>query len=361
MKVAIVHDWFVGGGAELVVEQIHKMYPNAPIYTSYCTDEWKQRLDNMVITGYLQHWPLYKLRKFLPLLRQRWFSNLDMSGYDLVISSSGNGEAKFVKTKEPALHICYCHSPTHFYWRHYDYYKKSPGFGPKTIVRVALKIQVRYLRKRDYRAAQAVDFFIANSKHIQTDIKTFYNRDSVVIHPPVNVNAFKNQSGGRRHGFITVGRQVPYKRVDLIVDACTKLNLPLKVIGGGPEHKNLIKRAGPTIEFLSPALFYQVVRSVKNAEAFILAAFEDFGITPVEALAAGTPVIAYRAGGALDYVNKTTGIYFDKQTPESLAKTLQDFQNKKFDHGKIMEQAQRFAPDQFQKKLKAYINLLVKK
>jgi glycosyltransferase involved in cell wall biosynthesis len=361
MKVAIAHDWLVGGGAELVVEELHKMYPDAPIYTSYCTEEWRQRLDNVVITGYMQHWPFSKMRKFLPLLRQWWFSGLNMSSYDLVISSSGNGEARFVKTKKPALHISYCHSPTHFYWRHYDYYKNSPGFGPKTIVSAGLMLQVRYLRKRDYKAAQAVDFFIANSRHIQADIKTFYNRGSAVIYPPVNVKAFKNQPDARRHGFVTVGRQVPYKRVDLIVDACTKLNMPLKVLGSGPEHKNLVKQAGPTIEFVSPAPFNEVIKSVQNAEAFILAAFEDFGITPVEALAAGTPVIAYKAGGALDYVDSSTGVFFDKQTTESLVKAIEEFSKRSFNHSKIARRAEDFSAANFVTNFQQFVRSVLKK
>ncbi len=360
MKVAIVHDWFVGGGAELVVEQLHKIYPEAPIYTSYCSDEWRRRLDNKVVTGYLQRWPFSRLRKFLPLLRQRWFARLDLSDYDLVISSSGNGEAKFVEVKKPAIHICYCHSPTHFYWRHYDYYKEVPGFGPRVFVSTALKLLVRPLRKRDYQAAQAVDFFIANSSHIQSDIKTYYGRDSVVIHPPVNVDEFKAKPGVKRRGFVTVGRQVPYKRVDLIIDACTKLNLPLKVLGSGPLHENLVKRAGPTVDFISPAPFKEVINSLETAEAFILAAFEDFGITPVEALAAGTPVIAYKAGGALDYVQPgKTGMFFDEQTSESLADVLKKFSPSEFDHQKIKQFAESFSVGKFKNSFKNFLNTVL--
>jgi hypothetical protein len=159
LRVALVHDWLYGGGAEKVVLELHKMFPDAPIYTSYCTDEWRHNLDNKVITGYLQNWPFSSLRKFLPLLRQRWFRTLDLSEFDIVISSSGNGEAKFVSVKEPAVHICYCHTPTHFYWRHYEQYLRNPGFRPYWLVRLALKVLVKPLRKRDYRAAQKVGYF----------------------------------------------------------------------------------------------------------------------------------------------------------------------------------------------------------
>src|SRR5690606_38391195 len=202
------------------------MYPDAPIYTSYCNKEWRRRLDNKVVTGFLQYWPFSKLRKYLPVLRIWWFSRLDLSGYDLVISSSGNGEAKGVKTPDSTTHICYCHSPTHFYWRHYDQYIKNPGFGLfNPLARLGLKLLIGPLRSWDKKAAQRPDYFIANSTHIQRDIKRYYGRDSVVIHPPVYLQKFieDKKSAVNRHGFLTVGRQVPYKKIDIIVRACSEL------------------------------------------------------------------------------------------------------------------------------------------
>lgn len=350
MKVAIVHDWLIGGGAELVVLELHRMFPDAPIYTSYSTDEWRERLDNKVVTGYLQRWPFGRMRKYLPLLRQWWFKHLDLSSYDLVISSSGNGEAKFVRPPTGTKHICYCHSPTHFYWRHYDQYLKNPGFGP--FASIGLKLLVGPLRKADYKAAQKVDQFIANSTHIQADIKKYYGRDSTVIYPPVDTERFAGKPEVKRHGFVTVGRQVPYKKVDIIVRACTELNLPLTVIGNGPEHNNLLKLAGPNIKFVTDATDEDVTNYMAGSEAFILAAFEDFGITPVEAMAAGTPVIAYKAGGALDYVVEgRTGLFFSEQTVESLAKTLQEFSNEEFDSGVIKKEAEKFTNEFFRQKI----------
>jgi glycosyltransferase involved in cell wall biosynthesis len=361
LKVAIVHDWLIGGGAELVVLELHRMFPEAPIYTSYCSAEWQKKLDQKVVTGYLQHWPFSKLRKYLPILRQRWFRKLDLRGYDLVISSSGNGEAKFVTVEKPTIHICYCHSPTHFYWRHYEYYRQVPGFGLDWLVRPALSLLVKPLRKRDYQAAQRVDSFIANSTHIQSDIKTYYGRDAVVIHPPVDVERFVAAQATPRHGFVTVGRQAPYKRVDIIVDACTQLNLPLTVIGRGPEHQKLVKRAGPSVKFVEHATDHEITTALASAEAFILAAYEDFGITPVEALAAGTPVIAYKAGGALDYVvpNKT-GQFFDKQTAAALAQTLSSFKPENFDHKLISEYAKQYATAVFTTNVTAFLTKLIK-
>lgn len=348
MKVAIVHDWLVGGGAELVVLELHRMYPDAPIYTSYCTDEWRKRLDDKVVTGYLQHWPFSRLRKFLPVLRQPWFRHLNLSGYDLVISSCGNGEAKFIRTPKDAKHLCYCHTPTHFYWRHYEQYLRNPGFGP--FASLGLKLLVKPLRRADYKAAQSVDKYVANSSHIQHDIKQFYGRDSVVIHPPVEAERFKpNKDSDHRKGFITVGRQVPYKRVDLIVQACSELDLPLTVIGRGPDHEKLVKQAGQTVRFLTNASDQEVEAEMTRAEAFILAAFEDFGITPVEAMAAGTPVIAYHAGGALDYVvSGKTGEFFEEQSADSLKQVLKTFDSKRYSAPDISKHAGQFSPEKFQ-------------
>lgn len=354
LKVAIVHDWLVGGGAEQVVYELHKIFPDAPIYTSYCNDEWRQRLDNKVVTGFLQHWPFSKLRKYLPVLRIWWFTHLKLNGYDLIISSSGNGEAKGVRVPEGTKHICYCHTPTHFYWRHYEQYAKHPGFGP--LGGIGLRLLAGPLRKWDYKAAQRPDLMIANSEHIKNDIKTYYGRDAVVIHPPVNTARFADEKATKKEGFITVGRQVPYKRVDLIVQACTKLDLPLTVIGRGPEHDKLKRMAGPTIQFLNNASDEEVVKAVQSSRLFIFAAFEDFGITPVEAMAAGTAVIAYKAGGALDYViPDKTGLFFDEQTVDSLAQTLQAASQENFNPNLIAAHAQKFSIDEFHKKILAII------
>ena len=356
-KVAIVHDWLVGGGAEKVVLELHRMYPEAPIYTSYCTNEWRKKFNNRVVTGWLQHWPFSALRKYIPFLRIWWFTHLDLSKYDLVISSSGNGEAKGVKTSESATHICYCHSPTHFYWRHYNQYMKEPGFGfMDPVVRLGLKLFVGPLRAWDRKAASRPDYFIANSTHIQKDINKYYRRDSVVIHPPVDTERFAVTSKKERYGFVVVGRQVPYKRIDIALKACNKLKLPLTVIGSGPEHKKLVGIAGDTISFVTNASDKDVTRYLADAEGFIFCAEEDFGITPVEAMAAGTPVIAYKAGGALDYIEHgVTGVFFNHQTTESLIKTLQEFPQNTFNHQTIARNAQRFSCDRFSKAMKQFI------
>lgn len=415
MKVAIVHDWLVGGGAERVVEELHKMYPEAPIYTSYCTDEWRRRLDGKVVTGWLQHFG--RLRKFMTLGRIWWFTHLDLSGYDLVISSSGNGEAKGIKTNASTVHVCYCHSPVHYYWRHYDQYMKRPGFGLfDPLARLGLRLLVGPLRRWDLKAAKRPDYYLANSSHIKADIKKYYGRDSVVIHPPVDVQRFqkvafqgdkparaaaaqganedrkgavhdgtatadrssqrrdvavsvsgvsgsagKQADAARRFGFITVGRQTGYKHTDIIVQACVQLGLPLTVMGSGPEHARLVGLSGPSIKFVIGASDTEVARRLAGAQAFLFAAHEDFGVTPVEAMAAGTPVIAYKAGGALDYiVPGKTGLFFDSQSVGSLVKALKEFEAQKFNPAELRKSAQKFSGQAFQAKMHDFVDSILR-
>jgi glycosyltransferase involved in cell wall biosynthesis len=363
LKVAIVHDWLIGGGAERVVEALHQMYPDAPIYTSYCTPEWQQRLDGKVVTGFLQRWPFPKIRKFVGVLRIWWFGHLDFTGYDLVISSSGNGEAFGVRVPEGTKHICYCHTPTHYYWRHYDTYLQRPGFGRfDGLARAALSLLVGPLRRWDYKTAQRVDYFIANSTHIQSDIQRYYGRESTVIYPPIDTPRFQNAGAPVRLGFVTAGRQVPAKRTDIIVQACTALDLPLTVIGTGPEHERLTKLAGPSVTFLTDVTDADMPNHIGSALAFLFASYDDFGITPIEAMAAGTPVIAYKAGGALDYiVPGKTGEFFEGQTVESLSAVLRDFRPALYRSTAISQHAAQFGPAVFRAKMQQFIDSHVKK
>lgn len=362
MRVAIVHDWLVGGGAERVVQELHNLYPEAPIYTSYCTDEWRNKLDNKVVTGWLQH--LGKIRKFIPFLRIWWFSSLDLNSYDVVISSSGNGEALGVKTAKNTLHVNYCHAPTHFYWRFYENYLKNPGFGYLNfLARIGLHLLVAPLRAWDHKAAQKADVFIANSEHIKSEIKLFYGRDSVVIHPPVNVGRFTKTKSKIRSGFITAGRQVPQKRMDLIIGACNELKLHLTVIGRGPEHAKLVRLAGETVSFNTDVNDKELARYFASAEAFLFASYEDFGVTPVEALAAGTPVLAFKAGGALDYIKPgVNGEFFNVQTVPSMCAALKNFKPKNYHEESIKKSALEFSDEIFSSKFGQLVDdLYVKK
>lgn len=355
-RVAIVHDWLYGGGAERVIEELHKMFPDAPIYTSYCTPEWRKKLDDAVITGWLQHFG--KLRKFLALPRGWWFRSLDLSEFDLVISSSGNGEAKFIRTEPETKHVCYCHTPPHFYWAKYDEYLKNPGFRPAWLVRLGLKLLVGPLKKRDYAAAQKVDYFIANSSHIQADIKKYYGRESEVVFPPVVLERFsrpRNKNLERTSVMIS-GRQTPYKHFDIAVEACTKLGLPMVVVGAGPEEERLKQLAGPTVKFLGRANDDLIEREFASAKVYIFTSLEDFGISPVEALASGTPVLAYKAGGALDYIEPgKNGEFFDEQTTKSLVKALKKFDPADYDQSYIKKSAAKFSSQNFQKNIRAFL------
>lgn len=358
LKVAIVHDWLYGGGAELVVEQLHKTFPNAPIYTSYCSDEWRQRLDYQVRTGFLQWWPFSRLRKFIPFLRIWWFPHLKLKGYDLVISSSG-AEAKGIKVPSGTVHVNYCHAPTHYYWSRYDEYMQNPGFGFfDPLARIGLKLLVGPLRRWDLKASQRPHHIIANSTHIQKEIKKYYGRDSTVIFPPIYLERFgkpKNLAQPRA-GFVVAGRQTPYKRFDLAVQAATELNLPLTVIGGGPDHERLKKLAGPSVTFLGKAADEVVEHEFARAEALIFPGLDDFGITPLEAMAAGTPVIAYKAGGALDYIKpNVTGEFFEYQTTESLTNALEQFNPTLFSHSGIAEFTQAFSAEAFRQHMSSYL------
>jgi glycosyltransferase involved in cell wall biosynthesis len=347
LKIAIVHDWLIGGGAERVVLELHHMFPEAPIYTSYCTDEWRQKMDGKVVTGWLQHFP--RLRKYIAPVRAWWFSHLDLRGYDLVISSSGY-EAKGIRVPKGAIHINYCHAPTHYCWSRYDEYMQHPGFGIfDPLARLGLKLLVGPMRRWDLKASKRPDYYIANSTHTQAAIKKYYGRESVVVHPPVDVSRFAGNFRSKRTGFVIAGRQTPYKRVDLAVQACTKLGLQLHVIGKGPDHKRLRSLAGPTVHFYTNVTDAAMPKFMAEAEAFLFPGIDDFGITPIEAMAAGTPVIAYQAGGALDYVILgKTGLFFEAQTVDALCSALTDFSHYSFDHDRIRRAAQTFAPDVFQ-------------
>lgn len=356
-RVAIVHDWLVGGGAELVVEQLHQMFPQAPIYTSYATKEWRNRLDGKVKTGWLQY--LGTVRKYIPVLRIWWFTHLNLKDYDLVISSSG-AEAKGIRVPEKTIHVNYCHAPTHYYWSRYEQYMKQPGFGAfDWLARIGLRLLVGPLRKWDYKAAQRPDYMIANSTYIQSQIQEYYGRTSTVIHPPVYMERFQKPKNLKRErkGFLISGRQTPYKRFDLAVEACTRLELPLTVVGDGPDNKRLRKMAGPTVTFLGKVSDDVLEEEFASAAAYIFPGVDDFGISAVEALASGTPVIAYKKGGALDYILPgKSGQFFEQPTAKSLGRALRAFEPRRYSHPSIAVFAHRFSREEFQKKMRRYLN-----
>jgi glycosyltransferase involved in cell wall biosynthesis len=245
----------------------------------------------------------------------------------------------------------------------YEAYMKDPGFGRfDWLARIGLKVMVGPMRRWDHRVAQRPTYLVANSTFSKSQIKKYYGRDdAVVIYPPVDTDRFKSEPAEKRRGFIIIGRQTPYKKIDLAVRACTKLNLPLTVIGSGPQHAKLIELAGPTIKFITEANDEDVARYLNSAEALIFPGIDDFGITPVEALAAGVPVIAYNGGGALDYiVDKETGLLFNRQSVDSLAECLASFTPKTFESKHLKEAAARFSTARFKKNFSTFINSIDK-
>lgn len=363
-KIAIVCDWLTNlGGAERVVLAMHEAFPKAPIYTSVYEPKALPLFNGLDIrTTWLQKLPrpLRKLHKFFPMLRVKAFRDLDLSEFDIIISCTG-AEAKQVrKTREGQVHISYCFTPIRYYWSHYGEYKKDPGFGKLNwLVRLAMPLMVPPLKKADLEAAKNIDVFIGISTEVQKRIKKYYGRTSTVIHPPVDAERFTKvaQPLDKRRGYVALGRQVPYKRIDLAVRACTALRLPLTVIGNGSEHDKLVAIAGPTVDFVTNANDQDVAEALGSAKGFIFPAEEDFGIVQVEALAAGTPVIAYAHGGSEDIVEHGKGgLTFRAQNVISLENALMEAEKTSFKPADLQRIAKRFHKSLFISKIQKVVS-----
>jgi len=366
LKVALVCDWLDGvGGAEQVLKEFHNLYRRAPIYTSiYRPKKIDWFRDAEVRTGWLNVVPA-ATRKFIPFLRNVYFDHLDLTEYDLIISSSG-AEAKGVRKRADAVHICYLHAPTQYYWQKYHDYMEHPGFGVlDPLAKLALRLLVGPLRKADRKFAQRPDYIVTASSYTQAEIKKYYGRESTVIFPPVDIAKFANgKARAVRRGFVTTSRQVPWKRLDLAVKACVELNEPLTLIGGGSEHNKLQKMASGhenIIKFL-PTMDAAGLRAILcKSKGYIFPSLEPFGIAPIEALATGTPVIAYARGGATDYIEDgKNGIFFEKQTTESLRAAIKKFNKSKFDSKTVAKSAKRFADNNFRKEFLSFIDDKIK-
>lgn len=364
-RIAIVHDWLTNmGGAERVVLALHEAFPSAPIYTSTYEPEKMPAFASLdVRTTKLQSLPkrLRKLHKFFPTMRVNAFRSLDLSEFDIIISSS-SAEAKQVqKTRPDQVHICYCHTPIRYYWSHYAEYKKDPGFGKLNwIIRLLLPLFVPSQRKRDLEAAQNVDIFVANSTEVQQRIKKYYGRTSIVIHPPVDIDRFE-PARDRDDFYVALGRQVPYKRINLAVQAASHLNIPLKVFGSGSEHQRLVDIAGPSVTFFSDrfgdASDDAVTEALNHAKGYIFPAEEDFGIVQVEALAAGAPVIAYGKGGTLDIIQDgESGVLFNDQTVAAVVAAIKKAETITFLPGTLRRKSRRFDKSLFITKIRKIVN-----
>jgi glycosyltransferase involved in cell wall biosynthesis len=352
--LALVHDWLNQiGGAEDVLEALVGMFPRSPVYTSmYWRDgmpagyrdwdihtTWMDRLPGI----YRHHQP------YLPLYPKA-FAGLDLSGYDLVLSNK-SGFCHGVRTGD-VRHVCYCLAPTRYVW---DFEAYAAREALPRALKVVLRPLIAALRRWDYRAAQRVDRFIAISREIKERIRRYYRRDASVIHPPVDSQRFR-PSDEREDYYLIVSRLIPYKRIDLAVRAFNQLERPLLIAGDGRDRGALEALAGPTVTFLGYVPDQQLPELFARCRAYVLPGMEDFCISPVQAQAAGRPVIAYGAGGALDTVIEgETGTFFHGQTPKALAEAVRAFDPDTIDPGACCANAERFDVAVFRQKLSRFV------
>ncbi|MDN5275149.1 MAG: hypothetical protein JWP06_1050 [Candidatus Saccharibacteria bacterium] len=360
-KIAIVHDWLTNmGGAEPLLLELHKLYPKAPIYTSvYNKKAMPAFKDCDVRTTYLQKILPKSLRykhTLWPVLRAYAFRALDLSEYDIIISTS-SAESKAVKKRPDAIHICYCHTPIRYYWSHYEEFKKEFNFGPFTLfIRPFIPLLVKWMRRLDLESIAGIDYFIANSTITQQRIRQYYNRASTVVYPPIETARFMPPPKTKRTGFVVWGRHVPYKRFDIAIEACNQLGIPLTIISSGPDTERLKKLAGPTITFTGRISDEELVRIAQHSKAFLFPNEEDFGMSAAESIAAGTPVIAYAKGGALDIVQDgETGILFETQSVEGLVEAMKRFDTYTFLPATLYRKSKRFDKSLFSTKMRKII------
>lgn len=354
MKVALVHDWLSTlGGSEQVLSALCEIFPEAPIFTSvYNQENLPQFKDTEVITSPVNKLPFAKKRPqfYLPFL-PRVFENFDLSHFDLVISNC-HCVSKGVMVKPEALHICYCHTPIRYAWMPWIDPRLSGSF---------IKTQIAHnLRIWDFQAAQRVNQFVANSKNVAGRIKKYYRRDAQVIYPPVKTSMFEPVDSLNKLGdyYLFVGRLVSYKKPDLVIEAFNKLGLPLKIIGSGPDLNRLRKLAKKNIEFLGNLSHEELKNYYSRTLGFIFPVEEDFGIVPVEAMASGRPVVAYKKGGATEtVVEGVTGEFFEEQSVGSLLKVLKRFDPTQYDPNKIRSRAREFDEAVFKKKFLDYVKI----
>jgi glycosyltransferase involved in cell wall biosynthesis len=356
MKTAIIHYWLVGmRGGEKVLEQLCKMFPDADIFTHvYNPKEISETIrQHKVETTFIGRIPgARKHYKKMLSLMPRALESLDLSAYDLVISSE-SGPAKGVICRPDALHICYCHSPMRYIWDQQAQYFAQSGM----VTRMGMRMLLPAVRIWDVVSTARVDHFIANSSAVAQRIDKFWRRPSEVIPPPVNTKRFR-PAGEREDFYLYVGEFVPYKRADIAVEACNLLGRKLKVIGDGVLMNKLRGMAGENVELLGKVPLKVLADHYAACKALLFPAEEDFGIVPVEAMASGAPVIAFKRGGALDYVIEgRNGLFFEEQTAQSLANAIEQFEADadRFDPMTISHLARRFDTASFVRRMQTSI------
>lgn len=368
-RIAIVHYWFVSQrGGERVVEAIAQMFPRAELFSLVVNPEaLPQSLrERSIHTSFVQKFPRshHWHRRVLPLYPLA-LEQFDLSDYDLVISSE-SGPAKGVLTPARTCHVCYCHSPMRYLWDFYHHYRNSSGVGKWS--RPMFTLASHYLRMWDAASANRVDYFAANSRNVAARIRKTYRRESVVIYPPVNVSA-GYLAANAEDFYLVVGQFIDYKRMDLAISACTRLNRRLHVVGEGEQYARLRKLAGPSIRFCGPLCDADLHKEYAKCRALLFPGEEDFGMVPVEALSFGRPVVAYGRGGVTETVTgidpesgllpeRATGVFFDQQSVDSLVEAIHAFESveHRFSASFIKSQADRFAPENFRRHFSAFLD-----
>jgi glycosyltransferase involved in cell wall biosynthesis len=341
-KIALVHDYFIQmGGAERVAAAMHDSFPTAPMYTTVALPHRLPKgLRGADIRTSAMQW--------LPGMEQRFrqyfmlypfaVEHFDLSEFDLIFSSS-SGYAKGVRRRSNAVHVCYCHTPMRWVWRYEDYVARE-NFG--RVKKSLLPLSMWGLKKWDLRAARQPNYYIANSQLVAQRIKQVYGRDSIVIPPPIEVDRFRMSSQVDDY-YLVLSRLVPYKRIDLAIEACKRLGRKLVIIGDGPDRERLEKLAGPDTKFLGRQSDSRVNHYASRCRALLFTGEEDFGMVPLEVNAAGRPVIAYRGGGAIEtVVDGLTGVFFDKPTSASLETAIEDFESRSWSQKALRTHAERF-------------------
>lgn len=356
MKVALVHDMLTQfGGAEKVLKALADLYPQAPIFTLIYN---KKKFNDIfppdrIKTSFLQNFPYAKTKfeMYLPLMPLA-VKKFNLSEFDLVISSSSSF-ANGIITKPETKHICYCHTPTRYLW--VDSKNYVSGLKYNKFIKALLPLILSRLKTWDKSVAKRADSFIANSENVKARIKKYYHRCSEVIYPPVEIEKFRI-SQNRGDYFLIGGRIVSYKKFDLAIKAFNKLNMPLKIFGEGPDLRKLKKMANKNIQFLGFVSENEKVKLYSEARAFICPHEEDFGITLVEAMASGIPIIAYKAGGAIESISEgVSGEFFTKQSWETLADKISNFNRDNYNPIEIKKLAKKFSENEFKRKIKKIV------
>jgi glycosyltransferase involved in cell wall biosynthesis len=355
MRIAVVHDYFTQmGGAEKVAAALMSMFPGAALHTTVAMPECMPAdlAGVPMTTSWMQKLPgMRKYYRFYFLLYPLAVPSLDLSDYDLVLSSS-SGYAKGVRTNRDAIHVCYCHTPMRWAWNFESYSAREEMGRAK---RLLLSYVIRGLRHWDVGASRQPDHFIANSQTVAERIRRIYGRIAEVIHPPIDLDRFR-PSLEQDDYYVVLARLVSYKRIDLAVQACTLLGRRLLVIGDGPDRARLMANAGPTVSFLGRLSDGEVEHYAARCRALIFPGEEDFGMAALEIAAAGRPTIAYRGGGAVEtIVDGVTGIFFDRQEPGELAAAITRFERIEWSPAALRRHAENFGIDIFQARLRAFL------